>query len=156
MTEPTNVMTAADVRDFVAAGRARGIIDLIRELRELDFAKLRLLLAAIEQVQQAPVLEDKIKAAMTVLKIGAELTETTVDNNLVTAIDRLMTDSMIGIIAKLIRMYAPHVLTANETIVFSVADRDAVTAQGVPWELILQLLPMLIELFQQLLEGFNQ
>lgn len=143
-------LTVADVQGMVASGRFRGLLDLLRQLGSLDFAKLRLLLAAIEKVQVATTPQEKIRAILTVLKIGAELTATPVDDTLVDVIDKLMTDAMIDVLLKVIRLFAPDLLPRGTVVNFSAVDVDVVTAQGIPWDLIMQLVPLILAILRQL------
>jgi hypothetical protein len=143
------VMTERDVRDLVASGRVRGIHDILRHIRDLDFTKVRLLLVAIERTQQATKLEDKVREAMNVLKIGAELTTTTTDDNIVKVVDTLLDTSMLAIVVKVIRMSSPELCNPVD-VTLSTADIDRVTAAGIPWSLIMLFTPLVAELIRQL------
>jgi hypothetical protein len=141
-------LTAQDVTAMGLGDRFQDLLDLLKRLRDFDLTKLRDLLEALAKVQQLMVLEDKIKASMDVLKIGASITPTDIDDKVVAVIDELMTDEMVAVIAKLIRMAIPsNVIGARaEPTRFTGADVDAVQAKGIPWGLITQLVPIVIEI----------
>jgi len=141
-------ISAQDVEVMKLDNRFQELLDLLKRLTALniDLKKLRELLDALIKVQELMVLEDKIKAAMDVLRIMTEMTSTEIDDKIFETVNELMTDEMVKVIAKLIRQYFPVLAPAiGAASVGDVTPEDeaAVAAKGIPWGMILKLVPVI-------------
>lgn len=155
------------------AVRVRGLMDWLNMLRGLDFDGMRNLLTALQDLKAAVTPAEKVEAALRVLRVAAQLTPSTGDDNLVAWLDKLATPEMVALIAKLLGLFgtvAPIEVsvgatcdcdcdcgqddcilpcTAEESGAVLMAADAELQAKAVPWALLLQLLPVILELIQK-------
>jgi hypothetical protein len=144
--------------------RVRALVDWLDLLRNLDFDGVRNLLTALQDLKAAVTPAEKVEAALRVLRVTAQLTPMTGDDTLVAWLDKLMTPEMIAVIAKLLGLFntvTPVEATATATCeggcecttensgaVLMAADAE-LQAKAIPWALLLQLLPVILELIEK-------
>ncbi|MHC4611018.1 MAG: hypothetical protein ACYS7M_11805, partial [Planctomycetota bacterium] len=85
----------------------------------------------------------RIKAALLVMEIGAQMTATTVDDEFVATLQRFATDEVLDILVRIIQVFGGFqqqgITTAQATVQMSAADRRRSEAMAIPWALLVQV-----------------
>jgi hypothetical protein len=138
---PVATLTAVEMQAF--GDRIKGIWDIIDFITKFDLDKIRALLAAIQALVAAEDLKARIKAALLVMEIGAQMTATTVDDEFVATLQRFATDEVLDILVRIIQVFGGFqqqgITTAQATVQMSAADRRRSEAMAIPWALLVQV-----------------
>jgi len=139
---------ALTVADYEAAGigdRFRQIMDIVKLFRDFDFTKITELIAGLKRISEAEDLKGQVKAGIDVLAIIAEMTPTDTDDRVVEMIKSVLTDELIDIISRLVGGMRGNTASVQD-VTIQAADRQAASAQGIPWGFLVQIALRIIEL----------
>jgi len=135
------------IQDYEAAAlgdRLRGVLNIVDMLKGFDLGEVMGLIGKIRDIGNAPDLAAQVKLGIEVLEIVAGMTATETDDKVIGMLKSILTDDVVEIITRIISG-----LTSNtvQDVTIATADRQAMTAKGVPWsflvQIALQLLPLI-------------
>jgi hypothetical protein len=140
------------VQEYEAAAlgdRLRGVLRLVEMLRGFDLGKVMELVEKVRAVQAADDLVDKVTIGIEVLELIADMTATDADDKIVAMIKSIATPDVIEIIVRIISG-----LTGNtmQDVTIAAADRQAMSAKGIPWSFLVQIALQLLPLIEGIID----
>ena len=135
--------------DSLALGDGlRRFLDIVRLLRGMDLSRLADLFSLLQQIISSDDLRSQIRKGLELMKLVVEMTPTEKDDQVAEVISRLLTDQVIDAIAALIEGFFGKQADAALAAQSVATHRAQLEAQGIPWDVIMQLALYLNQLLE--------
>lgn len=155
------VLSSTDFETLGIRDQLGDILDLVQQLRRFDLDKIKELVDIVTRISTAKDLPTAIRAGIDALRLGATLTETTVDDKLVATLDQILTEQVLSVIVKIVAgllnpQRAQALGVSGGDFVVTSAEKIELSAQGIDFAVLMQIALMLLPLLQKFFAQYEK